>query len=555
MSAIQSPSNPSSHNSSLHSDLTDKVDSDAFEIEQESAKLQAEVQKLSKELEDLMSSRHISEEVQQDSDLIAAEEEDQAEEGLRYEDRETSRFPAATREEARSIQHSFPLSLPGKRPAKPPTPTDPRPIDFSPTLKSDSFGIMVPRPPPPTASKRPPLIDDYSFKTGWKQVNELLISQGFQALPLREDNGEVADLDTLCETMKDILADFGRCVDDLEKAEKVIKGKNADSIGLKDEINMLKSRIEEEKSIRQKEFDRWKKDLEKQNSALAAKLDSAQSQLSQREEIIRQLRDQLRELSEDDTGPVEGSDRDRAIFRQYFKRDPKGGRDGKVLTMIGAYEERRKRNSSPEPGKAEARANAVLIRELKSQIDARTREMESLEKQYSAVIEENEQLKSYSGPRENQSETLLQALDILQLKSEKQLPVALRKMQQVIRALPGLETFIKAISAEVQMGETASVENILPTIKTWKQKAIQWETWSSQRAQLCHYLHLDPFCDFPDIVIAKQLRAVKGGKSGGDVEHFKTLFEVGAEENVGQVMDQVFLFVHEMKGLLQVRSR
>lgn len=39
------------------------------------------------------------------------------------------------------------------------------------------------------------------------------------------------------------------------------------------------------------------------------------------------------------------------------------------------------------------------------------------------------------------------------------------------------------------------------------------------------------------------------------MEYFKTLFEVGEEENVGQVMDQVFLFVHEMKGLLQVRCR
>lgn len=45
------------------------------------------------------------------------------------------------------------------------------------------------------------------------------------------------------------------------------------------------------------------------------------------------------------------------------------------------------------------------------------------------------------------------------------------------------------------------------------------------------------------------------GRSAGALEHFRTLFEVGQEEEVRQVMNQVFLFVHEMKGLLQVRNR
>ena len=45
-----SPSSHSSHN-----------DTSTYAIEQESAKLQAEVHKLSQELEDLMSSRHLSE--------------------------------------------------------------------------------------------------------------------------------------------------------------------------------------------------------------------------------------------------------------------------------------------------------------------------------------------------------------------------------------------------------------------------------------------------------------------------------------------------------------
>jgi len=548
MSATQSAS---SARSSPHSDFSDKADDDAFEIEQESAKLQAEVQKLSKELEDLMSSRHLSEEMLPDFDQSAAEQEKYQTEGsLGPEAKETSRFPAEPREEGY-------LAVPGKRPVKGTVPANIPPIDLSSTLKSDSFGIMAPRLlPPPTSKKQP--VENYLANSGWKYVNEMLASQGFRALQLREDSGEVADLGTLCETMKDVLADFERCVEDLGKAEQTIKEQRTDSAGYREEIALLKSRINEEKSTLQRDnsdIDRSKRDLERQVSALAAKLDSVQSLLKQREELIRQLKDQLREYTEEDSRPVEGSERDKAIFRQYFKREPKTGRDGKVLGLIGAYEDRKKRNSSPEPGKAEARANAVLVKELKSQIDARNREIETMEKQFSAVIEENERLKSYSSRKDGSSDVLIQALDILQLKSDKQLPIALRKMQQVIRALPGLETFIKAISAEVLTGEANSVESILPTIKTWKQKAVQWESWISQKAQLCHCLHLDPNCDFQDMVSARQLRTVKVGKGTGGLEHFRTLFEVGQEEEVRQVMNQVFLFVHEMKGLLQVRSR
>lgn len=502
MSATQSAS---SARSSPRSDFSDKGDDDAFEIEQESAKLQAEVQKLSKELEDLMSSRHLSEEILPREELdqfAAAEEEYQAEGSVGSEAKETSRFPAETREEG----YSEPLSVPGKRPVKGVYPANIPPIDLSPTLKSDSFGVMAPRLLPPSTSKKQPIAGDYSANAGWKYVNEMLISQGFRALQLREGSGEVADVGVLCETMRDVLADFERCVEDLGKAEKTIKEQKTDSVRFKEEIALLKSRIDEEKSTRKKDnsdIDRSKRDLERQISALVGKLDSAQSHLQQREELIRQLKDQLREYSEEDAGPVEGSERDRAIFRQYFLREPKTGRDGKVLALIGAYEDRKKRTKSPEPGKTEARANVVLVKELKSQIEARNREIETLEKQYSAIIEENEQLKSYSSRKDGNSDALLQALDILQLKSDKQLPTALRKMQQVIRALPGLETFIKSISAEVLAGETASVESILPTIKTWKQKAIQWETWSSQKMQLCNCLHLDPNCDFSEVVSAR----------------------------------------------------
>lgn len=547
-----SAANRSLSDSSPRSDLEEKIDTDAFEIEQESAKLQAEVQKLSKELEDLMSSRRISEGVLKREDyghFSAVGEEDILEVSAGEE--ETSRVPTA-REDYYPVQKPA-ESIGNKRPAK--QLPEPRAIEASPSRKSDSFGLTAPRPPPPTTEKKRLAADNPHSRAGWKHVNELLTAQGFRTLPLRPDSGEVTDIETVCETLRDVLTDFGRCVDDLEKAEKTIEGLNSDSAQLKEDIMRVKTRVDEEKSLRQEdrfEADRLSRDLERQVSALTVKLDAAQSQIKQRDELMKQLKDQLREQGEEDSGPIESSEHEKAIFRQYFKREPKGGRDAKVLGMISAYEEARKR-SSPEPVKTEQRASAVLLKELRSQIESQALEIESLEGQLSSLSAENQRIKANSVPKEKPSDIISQALETLQLKSEKQLPLALRKMQQVIRALPGLESFIKAISAEVLTSEADSVENILPTIKTWKQKAVQWEAWSSQRAQLCQALRIDPSSDFADMVRCRQIRAVKSGKTGG-LEHFRTLFEVGPEDVV-QVMNQVFLFVHEMKGLLQVRDR
>lgn len=547
--SIMSAGNRSLSDSSPRSDLEEKIDTDAFEIEQESAKLQAEVQKLSKELEDLMSSRRISEGVLKREDyshFSAVGEEDMLEVSATEE--ETSRFPSA-REDFRPVQTDL---APAKRPARP----DSRPPNSSPGPKSEAFGLTAPRPPPPTSEKKRPSGELRTPITGWKQVNEQLTAQGFRPLPLRPDNGELSDPESVCDALRDVLADFARCVEDLEKAEKTIEALNMDSGTIKNEVIRLKSRVDEEKSLRQEdrfEADRLARDLERQISGLTVKLDAAQSQIKQRDELMKQLKDQLQEQGEDESGPTEGSDRDKAIFRQYFQRDPKGGRDSRVLGLISAYEERRKR-TSPDPVKPEPRGSAILLKELRSQLDSQSAEIEKLEKERSAIYEENQRLKSNSGPKEKPGEVIAQALETLQLKSEKQLPSALRKMQQVIRALPGLESFIKAISAEVLTGEADSVENILPSIKTWKQKAVQWETWSAQRVQLCQHLRIDTNSDFADIVTPKQLRVVKGGKPSGGLEHFRSLFEVG-QEDVVQVMNQVFLFVHEMKGLLQVRSR
>ena len=45
----------------------------------------------------------------------------------------------------------------------------------------------------------------------------------------------------------------------------------------------------------------------------------------------------------------------------------------------------------------------------------------------------------------------------------------------------------------------------------------------------------------------------EGGKDGGSA-YFRKLFQIGGEDDIKQAINQVFLFVHEMKTLLQVIS-
>ena len=515
--------NSSPKDLSARSDLDERVDADAYEIEQESAKLQAEVHKLSKELEDLMSSRRLSEAVLRKEEPAIEEGREDAGDDDSSEEREDRSQPSSLERDRKSdfllLKPEVKERIPNRdtsSPSFPPMPARPRNQELSTSLKSDSFGLVAPRPPPPTTEKKRPSSETRGMQSGWRRVNELLQAQGFRAIPIRGD-GDAVDLDAACETLRDVLTDFSHCVESLDKAEvipiqKRIKSLQAESEPLQNEIARMKSKLDEERAQHQEdrfEADRQARDAERQVSILKGKLETSQMQCKQRDQLIEQLKEQPPADNIDLPEEAVGSDRDKAIFKRFFGKEAKRT-DEKVLELISAYEERRKKHT-PEPRQADVTKSLGMhetIKDLRSQLDLQSRDIESLEKQRFTLTEENSRLKSQtvkSAPeseKHNSSEVLAKALEMLQLKSEKQLPMALKKMQQVIRALPSLENFIRSISSEVLSSSTDSnsVENVLPTIRTWKQKAIQWETANGVRLQFCHLLGLDGGADFGEIV-------------------------------------------------------
>lgn len=119
---------------------------------------------------------------------------------------------------------------------------------------------------------------------------------------------------------------------------------------------------------------------------------------------------------------------------------------------------------------------------------------------------------------------------ILSIKQPGHIVPAVVKLEKVLRAVPQLEKFIKEVFQIVSLDEKSgklSMELVIPTLKQ------------------CF----------------KELRELRNKRKNPDrmqtsfqqevIEHFKHLFEIDKEEDIIETMDQVFLFVHELRSFLK----
>lgn len=118
---------------------------------------------------------------------------------------------------------------------------------------------------------------------------------------------------------------------------------------------------------------------------------------------------------------------------------------------------------------------------------------------------------------------------VLSIKYPNQIVPAVIKLEKVLRAVPSLEKFIKEVfyivSSNESQQEKITMENVIPTLKR----------------------------------SFKELQELKGKKPVNSkmnfyqevIEHFKHLFEIEKDEDLIETMDQVFLFVHELRSFLK----
>ncbi|CAG9332281.1 unnamed protein product [Blepharisma stoltei] len=132
-------------------------------------------------------------------------------------------------------------------------------------------------------------------------------------------------------------------------------------------------------------------------------------------------------------------------------------------------------------------------------------------------------------------------LNKLEVKSPSQALEVIQKMQQVILIIPNIESFISSIYKVLFTPEPAAdisinMEQILPTIISMKIKLISLERF---RRSICENFELD--VNNPDEVVIHKSEALN---------HFNRLFKTAGNES--RTVEEVFIFVHEMKKFLKI---
>lgn len=359
----------------------------------------------------------------------------------------------------------------------------------APDLPSPSFTPLPPTPSQaPDSNIRLYRSGEVRSRKTWERVNTLLTQQGYEEVlisegPAMEDVGEV---------LLTVLRDYTRCQSDLKAAQTALETSLKDLEVLKDSHKRLRSKLSHEHAKAKHRI-----------HALQASLQASEDQVQDLEEEKRRgLRESLE--TKEDTG----SEHDRLVFAKHFGREARSLMDSKVLRLIHFYE-------------------AGSLNSSHAEISQLRREKAYLEERLGTVDSES-------------VETVLRQLG---LRSAGELPGAVGKMQQVIRALPGLEGFIKRVLEEVlgPLQEARAVEEVIPTLRTWKQRLSCFDALHSLYIRLLGSPHtLDD---------SQLLSAVETALYG--LSHFRSLFSVAPSVSTLTAMDQVFLFVHEMKALLQ----
>ena len=128
-----------------------------------------------------------------------------------------------------------------------------------------------------------------------------------------------------------------------------------------------------------------------------------------------------------------------------------------------------------------------------------------------------------------------QVCNDVSLQSIKDLPDAIFKFQQVMFTLPTIEKFISDLSEEYSDQNCKTLEEILGKIKSQKKLLAESDDF---RRKICQAFG------------SEKLKEI--GNYGRGLSHFCKLFEVSNSEKLLSVVEELFYFVHQIKGFLSV---
>ena len=135
------------------------------------------------------------------------------------------------------------------------------------------------------------------------------------------------------------------------------------------------------------------------------------------------------------------------------------------------------------------------------------------------------------------SKIIDQVLLDLSLKSIKELPDAISKFQKVMYALPTVEIFITDITEEFANDHSCKkLEDIITAIRTLKKQVVDLDDFRKRVNQAFGSEKVKDIVNF-----------------GRGISHFCKLFEVSGSEKMLSVVEELFYFVHQIKGFIAVR--
>lgn len=347
-------------------------------------------------------------------------------------------------------------------------------------------------------------------------------------------------------------------------------------------------------------------EVEKHNRMLQHKLKHVNDACKHRESRIQEMKDKLgiKLPNVNDILKNIGPEREKSIFRKFFNREyrPASEHDCKIMALIMAYEDQKQNlvieiekkkelnadsfssNSSTQPSSDE------LDKQLKEQAEMFNRvsrekilienQKRDLQQEISSLrqeLKERPTVKELQTLRENlkRSETsipagqvsdnsfmnltgeecrriLIQLAETLQSRTPQVLLSSIQKLQQVVLATPQLERFIHNICIEIIPNKETwasapdKLDSILPTIKKWKKQLEDLHSILNLKSYICTLFSIDPKKE----VSPEELMSILGTCFEG-INYFKNMYEITENSEIIPTMNQMFVFVHEIKGFLQ----
>lgn len=225
------------------------------------------------------------------------------------------------------------------------------------------------------------------------------------------------------------------------------------------------------------------------------------------------------------------------IFKRAFGRgiDKASKADSAIANLISVYEVQ-KRSYEQEIERLAKELNnkrrtiAQVEENLKHNYHKALSEMQEklivLESRYSGIKLDKKPL------NEGEYGSIIEEVcKVLNIKQPNQIVPAVIKLEKVLRAVPSLEKFIKdvfyIVSSNDNSEEKLTMENLIPTLKKSFKELNDFKYKRTGKTQ-------NKFGFYQEVI-----------------EHFKHLFEIDKDEDLIETMDQVFLFVHELRSFLK----